>query len=87
MMSPKGRFNTSPDRAKGHAHIIVQPQFLDAIDAALLQYGYNLDAKATADVTSGVLLRGAREFIQVFLSLTDKPTVVPRKDHDNLQNV
>jgi hypothetical protein len=87
MMSPKGRFLTNPTRVAEHRHIIVQPTFLDAIDAAMLQYANSMDDRVVPDVTSGVLLKGAREFVKVFMSLTEQPTMTPRKDVDNLKNV
>jgi len=86
MMSPKSRFLTSPDRVAQFRSTIVQPWFLDAIDAAMLQYGNNIDAESSADVSSGVKLKGAREFVRVLMTLTDQPTVTPRRDLDNLPN-
>ncbi len=86
MMSPKGRFLTNPTRAAEHRHIIVQPAFLDAVDAAMLQYANSMDDRVIPDVTSGVLLKGAREFLKVFMSLTEQATITPRKDRDNLPN-
>lgn len=84
-MSPKARFNASPDRRSFLSQLVVNPTFLDAIDSALLQYGETLDDQQAAAVESGVRQKGAREFVKVLLNLSKTIDIPPRPDHDNLK--
>ena len=87
MFSPKQRFNASPDRKSFHSALVVNPTFLDALDAAMLQYGDNLDSEQAPQVESGVRLKGAREFKRILLTLCETPNLSARRDPDNLKKV
>jgi len=83
MKSPKDRFLQSDD-ARTHADIVVQPWFIRAVDAALLQM---MEQKSgTLNGTEAAVfqfqLDGARQFVSVFERLstkTERPTP-PRTD-------
>lgn len=81
--SPKDRFLADVTLAKHHANTVSSSEFVEAIDAALLEYAAQCSReKVPSD--GGLLLRGAHEFARLFCELSQPRTENKTIDRDNL---
>lgn len=87
-ISPRTRFQQSGTRISAHRDLITRPEFIEAIDRALLEYQSQLSVKCTdqySAMRNGLCILGANEFIAVLRKLADKDDVVAVKPaSDNL---
>lgn len=83
--SPKERFIADAALAKTHADTVGSTAFVQALDAALLEYGAQCARHAMPGVDeSGLLLRGAHEFARLLTTLAEPRTRETTHDRDNL---
>jgi hypothetical protein len=86
MNSPKDRFLTSKEDAAFLLTLTFQPQFLRAVDAALLQMQSKLpdasDQQGAACQFHKIC--GAKEFIKELLTMAEPVKPLPQKVSDNL---
>lgn len=81
--NPKQRFLDSTAVAKWHADLVAKSEFIQALDAAKLEYA-DACAKAMSPGDVGLMLRGATEFARIFCELSMPLKTRTIKDHDNL---
>ena len=68
---------------KRHADLVASSPFRAFVAVALAEYA-SRQSKLFDSPARGDRLQGAHEFVDVLMNLSDLPTRVVRKDHDNL---
>lgn len=81
LIAPKKRFLQNQERAKNWNQFVEREEFINAIEAALLQYQINLVPLSLAEgATVAYQVKGAKEFANILLNLGEAD--VARKQSD-----
>lgn len=81
--TPKQTFRSIEGRVKRHADLIAKPALREALETAMLEYCRR--QAATPDPGTGERIKGAHDFVSVFLGLAEEETSDRHYDPDNLQ--
>jgi len=84
--SPQARFQDNKTARAAHAELCNNPAFLEALDAAVLQYHHDLPSAKDAhtSVTNSAKVEGVGEFVKVLLTLADVAPARPARVSSNL---
>lgn len=86
----KKRFVDRTDQRSSHRARVADPEFIKALDAALLHYADKLTAQGSMDIPASAAyyqrIVGAREFAGVLLNLAEEPQVTARNTNGNLNH-
>lgn len=84
------RFDFLADKRKliAHQELVVSPVFKEAAMAALLEYQFTLKAALLADgALIALKLKGAEDFLNIFLNLAEESIERDRPEEDALHPV